>query len=114
MGEISTPFRSKQSYTAGERLQYATFDMKFIVSENMENYIELYNWMKNNSEEDSYKTADIILHILSSNNNTTRKVRFLDAFPVNMCSIDFHTQNTDVEYLYIDASFRYTLFEFMT
>lgn len=114
MGEISTPFRSKQSYTAGERLQYATFDMKFIVSENMENYIELYNWMKNNSEEDSYKTADIILHILSSNNNTTRKVRFLDAFPVNMGSIDFHTQNTDVEYISIDASFRYTLFEFMT
>ena len=114
LGEISTPYKSKQSYTAGERLQYATFDIKFIVTENMENYLELYNWMKNNAEENLYKTSDITLHILSSSNNPNKKVRFLNAFPVNMGSIDFHTQNTDVEYLSLEASFRYTYFEFVT
>ncbi len=114
LAEIATPFRRSQDFTPGDRIDYGTFDMKFMVSENMENYIELLNWMRNNAEVNQYKTSDITLHILSSNNNPNRKVRFVNAFPTSMGSLDFHTQNTDVEYLTLEASFRYTYFEFVT
>lgn len=114
LGEISTPFRKNQNFTPGDRVDYGAFEMKFMVSENMENYIELLNWIRTNADANQYKTSDITLHILSSNNNPNRKVRFVNAFPTSMGSLDFHTQNTDVEYLSLDASFRYTYFEFVT
>jgi hypothetical protein len=114
LGEISTPFRKNQNFIPGDRVDYGAFEMKFMVSENMENYIELLNWIRNNADANQYKTSDITLHILSSSNNPNRKVRFVNAFPTSMGSLDFHTQNTDVEYLSLDASFRYTYFEFVT
>lgn len=111
--EVSTPFRNTQSYTPGDRLDYAGFDMRFIVSENMENYIELYNWIRNNAQVDKWKCSDMILHILTSSNNTNKQIRYVDAFPTNIGAIEFHTQNTDVEYVSVDASFRYNYFEFI-
>lgn len=113
LGEVSTPFRNKQTYTPGDRLEYASFDMRFMVSENMENYIELYNWIRNNAEQNKYKASDMVLHILSSSNNVNRQIRYVDAFPTSIGAIEFHTQTTDVEYVTVDASFRYSYFEFI-
>ena len=39
---------------------------------------------------------------------------FRSAFPVSIGAIDFHTQNTDVEYVTVDASLQYSYFEFVT
>ena len=113
LGEVSTPFRNQQTYTPGDRLDYASFDMRFIVSENMENYSELYNWIRNNAQEDKWKCSDMILHILTSSNNPNKRIRYVDAFPTNIGAIEFHTQNTDVEYVSVEASFRYNYFEFI-
>ena len=45
--------------------------------------------------------------------NLIRQVRFVDAFPSALGAIDFHTQNTDVEYVTGDATFTYSNFEFI-
>jgi len=111
--EIATPFRNVQSFTPGDRLDYGSFDIRFLVSEKMENYIELYNWIQHNAKEDKIKSSDIILHILTSSNNANKKIRYIDAFPVSIGAVEFITQTTDVEYVSVDASFRYTLFEFI-
>jgi len=84
-----------------------------MVTENMENYVELFNWMVDNASESTLSTCDITLHILTSSNNVIRQIRFVEAFPVSIGAIDFHTQNTDVEYVVADASFQYSHFYFL-
>jgi hypothetical protein len=80
----------------------------------MENYIEIFNWMKLNSVEATFKKCDVILHIMSSHNNITKKIRYVDAFPVSLGELELHTQNTDVEYVTLDAQLEYSYFEFVT
>lgn len=111
--EANSPFRNKQNSYPGEKVIYAPLDIRYMVTENMENYIELFNWMVDNANTGTINTYDITLHILTSNNNVIRQVRFVEAFPVSIGAIDFHTQNTDVEYVIADASFQYSHFYFL-
>lgn len=111
--EVPMPFRNRQNALPGDKAQYSPLDIRYMVTENMENYIELFNWIIHNANEERFETYDIVLHILSSSNNVIRQVRFVDAFPTSLGSIDFHAQNTDVEYVIGDASFMYSHFEFL-
>ena len=107
------PFRGSSNAVAGDRIEYGTLDMRFQVSEYMENYIELFNWMKQNHGNDNFEKADVTLTILASSNTPVKQIRYVDAFPVSIGSIDFHTQNTDVEYVTVDASLQYSYFELL-
>ena len=111
--DISLPFRNRQNSYPGERVQYAPLDIRYMVTEQLENYIELFNWLISNSNSESMATHDITLSILTSSNNVVRQIRFVDAFPTSIGAIDFHTQNTDVEYVIGEASFAYSSFEFV-
>lgn len=111
--EINLPFRGHQNTVAGETLDYPPFDMRFIVNENLENYIELFNWIKFNSLNSEFKKKDIHLHIASSHNNIIKIGRFVDAHPVALGAFEFDSQNTDIEYVAMDATFRYSYFEFI-
>ena len=84
-----------------------------MVTENMENYVSLFNWIVKNANE-GIKVADMTLNILNSSNNVIRQVRFVDAFPISIGQLDFLSQNTDVEYIIGDASFSYSNFYFVT
>jgi len=111
--EANSPFRNKQNSYPGEKVIYSPLDIRYMVTENMENYVELFNWMVDNANESTLSTCDITLHILTSSNNVIRQIRFVEAFPVSIGAIDFHTQNTDVEYVVADASFQYSHFYFL-
>lgn len=111
--EVAAPFRGNTNYVSGERVQYTPLDMRFIVNENLENYVELFNWIKYNASNDEMKKLDVTLNILSSHNNIAKQIRFVSAFPTSLGSIEFQTQNTDVEYVTADASLQYTYFEFV-
>lgn len=111
--EANSPFRNKQNSYPGEKVIYAPLDIRYMVTENMENYIELFNWMVDNANTGTVHAYDVTLHILTSSNNVIRQVRFVEAFPVSIGAIDFHTQNTDVEYVIADASFQYSHFYFL-
>ena len=56
--------------------------------------------------------TDGTLLILSSHNNVTKEIVFRDLFPTNLSSVEFSTQQTEVEYLQADVTFKYTYFEF--
>ena len=57
--------------------------------------------------------ADITLSILSSSNNVTRQIRYIDCIPVSLANINFEsTAGTDNVITYM-AGFRYTYFEFI-
>lgn len=111
-GAVSQPYRNLQNTYPGDKVEYAPFDVRYMVTENMENYISLFNWLVSCSNE-QMRFADMTLNILNSNNNVIRQVRFVEAFPVSIGQLDFHSQNTDVEYIVGDASFSYSHFYFV-
>ena len=128
-------------YTVGDKIQYGDFTIRFIISEDMSNYIELYNWLvalgfpKDYNQYNSYtgnkmnrfpyvKNArgnsdiaaysDGTLTILDSNNVAKTNILFKDLFPTSLEALDFDIASSTVEYFVGIASFRYKLFEIET
>ena len=44
--EVLQGYAHKNAYFPGDTIEYSTFDITFIVDEEMKNYIEMYNWIK--------------------------------------------------------------------
>jgi|TARA_B100001778_G_C18295459_1_gene497361 hypothetical protein len=112
----------------GEKLTYGDFTLKFLVDENMENYMAVYNWLTGlgfpetpaqfrDLTTDSAATRDPkeafcdgTLRILNSNLREIAKVKFQDLFPVSLTSLDFDATASDIQYFTAEASFRYTIY----
>ena len=113
----------------GERLSYGDLTLRFLVDENMENYISVYNWLTGlGFPETTKEFADLIkdkdgqrdpkeafcdgtLRILNSNYREVAKVKFNDLFPTSLTSLDFDATNTDVQYFTAEATFKYTVYK---
>ena len=55
--------------------------------------------------------SDATLTILSNKNNPIVEVRFADLYPTSISSLEFNQGQTDVEYLTVQATFTYKLYE---
>ena len=55
--------------------------------------------------------SDATLTILSNKNNPIVEVRFSDLYPTNLSALEFNQGATDVEYLTVQATFTYKLYE---
>ena len=131
--ELNLELTNQSSYLKnidipGERLTYGDLTLRFLVDENMENYISVYNWLKGlGFPESTQQFADIIkdkdgqrdpkeafcdgtLRILNSNYREVAKVKFNDLFPTSLTSLDFDATNTDVQYFTAEATFKYTIY----
>ena len=132
--ELNLELTTQASYlknidVPGERLSYGDFTLRFLVDENMENYLSVYNWLTGlGFPETTKEFADIIkdsdgqrdpkeafcdgtLSILNSNYREVAKVKFNDLFPVSITSLDFDATNTDVQYFTAEATFKYTIYD---
>ena len=112
----------------GERLTYGDLTLRFLVDENMENYISVYTWLKGLGFPESTKEfkdlttdrdgirdpkeafCDGTLRILNSNYREVAQVKFRDLFPTSLTSLDFDATNTDVQYFTAEATFKYTIY----
>ena len=112
----------------GERLTYGDFTLRFMVDENMENYLAVYNWLtglgfpesgkqfkeiitdKDGQRDMKEPFCDGTLRILNSNYREVAKVKFQDLFPVSLTSLDFDATATDVQYFTAEATFKYTIY----
>ena len=116
--ELTTqPSYLKNIDVPGERLTYGDFTLRFLVDENMENYISVYNWLRGlgfpeTTQQFKDITTDVdgqrdpkepfcdgTLRILNSNYREVAKVQFNDLFPTSLTSLDFDATNTDIQYL---------------
>jgi len=110
----------------GTKLQFSPFNITFRVDEDMQNYLEIYNWMigigapsqteqrrlfeatsKNNNI-----FSDATLFVLSSKYNPNLKIKFHNMFPENISELQLSTTATDIDYLEASVTFQYTLFTF--
>jgi len=107
-GEVQTNFRNRIGYTPGEAITFDTLSLRFAIDEDMTNYTEMFNWMKNNT--DTTERHDMILSVMSSHNNVNKQFQFKESFPTSLSGVEFNSQSADVTYLQADVSFRYNEF----
>jgi hypothetical protein len=112
---VETPYRGVNLSFTGDRLSFEDLALRINVTEDMENYIETFDWIHNlaqtNNAED-FK-ADATLLILSSHNNVSKEIQFKGVFPTNISAVEFDAQAESVEYVQMDVTFAYTNFEFV-
>jgi len=129
--EMNTPFSVQP--LPGEILSYDTLNVRFLVDEDMANYLQLHNWiialgfpesydqyidyMSNDTRQllnDLAKNySDATLEILGSNNVAVQTVQFQDVFPISITSMIFQSTNADVQYLVGDVTLRYARYKFI-
>ena len=109
--EVQTPFRSV-AITPSGGVTYGDLTVRFIVDEELINYLSIHNWIteyglaeKRSTDSDRYSTA--LLHILTSHNNINHIVEFQKLFPVSLSGVPFDATVGDVEYLLADVTFKY-------
>lgn len=110
-----TPLRDMP--IAGDKVQMNELRVRFIIDEELQNWLEVYNWIKGitfpedleqyNSEE-TY--SDGFLTILTSNKNVQYVAKFTNLFPVDLTDIEMSSDVADAEVVAADATFAYTTY----
>jgi len=112
----------------GDILSYGDFSLRFLVDENMENYMAVHNWMTGlgfpetpqqfkdlTTDDDGVRDlkeqfSDGSLHILNSNFRDVAIVKFRDLFPTYLTSLEFQASDTDINYFTAEVTFKYTIY----
>jgi hypothetical protein len=116
----------------GEKLEYSDFYLKFLVDENMENYMAIHNWItglgfpETTAQFKSLTTGDDglrdlnlqfsdgTLRILNSNYRDVAIVKFQDLFPVSLSALEFEASETDYNYFTAEVVFKYTIYNILS
>lgn len=110
-------YKTRNLQMTGDKVNYGQLTVVFLVDEEMQNYREIHDWIIGNvTNEDAPrdgKVRDLTLSILSSHNNVTKEIVFVDAFPIDLGSLPFDIQATDIEYLTATVTFQYSYFKFV-
>jgi len=112
--EQATPL--KNVYHAGETLMMDELTVEFLVAEDFQNYMEIYQWLRNLGTPETmseYQKPEGIsgasLHILTNNSNPNKIVDFYNLIPISLSEINFDTMLSD-EAVVATAQFRYDYF----
>lgn len=110
----------------GDKLRYEPLNLRFRVDENLQNYLEIHNWLvslgypesfdqsayRNNTS--AFKSGEIYsdgsLIIMSSHHNPNLQINFEDMFPIALTELNFDASAGDIEYLEATVTFRYKIF----
>jgi hypothetical protein len=122
MTAVEVPFRRISGVPVpGESLTFNELSCNILLDENLEGYSEMFNWVRRLLETNMGQSrvsmtapptyADITLSILSSHNNQTKQIRYLDAVPTSLGDINFESTASGSEFITFNASFRFTYFE---
>ena len=126
----------------GDELYYEDLFIRFLVDENMKNWYQVHDWMREittpySSKEFKYSRgglksineleggatkrmgnydnqwlSDCSLFILSSNYNPVAEFVFKGAFPISLTTLNFDASVQEVNYFTAEASFRYNYFNY--
>lgn len=138
LGFASQPTPFLDIPIVGDKNQFGDFTIRFLISEDMSNYLELYEWLVAlgfPNDYNQYKNftgdrlnkfpfvrdakgapisaaySDGTLTVLDSNNIPKLNIKFKDMFPVSVEALDFDITSSSVEYFVGIASFKYKMFD---
>jgi len=132
LGIAVQPTYLKDIDIPGDKITFNDLTLRFLVDENLENYVEIqnwirgigypeslseiYNWQKNNSVMDVQDKSqmnlysDATLTVLTSSNNSNFQVKFFDVFPYSITDLQFDATDSDIDYLTAEVTFKYTIY----
>ena len=133
LGIAVQPSYLKDIDVPGDKIQFGDLNLRFLVDEDLVNYMELQNWIRGLGFPDSMKEfndlekesilgmqkfgqegdniySDGTLQILSSNLVPKFQVVFNDMFPYSLSTVSFDATDTDIEYFTAEVSFKYTIY----
>ena len=132
LGIAEQPSYLRNIPVPGDKIQFGDLTLRFLVDEDLVNYMELQNWIRGLGYPESMDEfrkleseatlpsnfgrkgddiySDGTLQILSSNLVPSFQVAFNDLFPYTLSTITFDATDTDIEYFTADVSFKYTIY----
>jgi hypothetical protein len=132
LGVAVQPTYLKDIPVPGDKLTYDDFILDFLVDENMENYLQVHNWLRGfgypesaaeyqellNNDESSEGIQSAIsgqsdgsLIVYNSNFNPIINVIFKNMFPTSLSTLEFDSKETDIKYVTARVSFKYTIYD---
>ena len=136
LGEATQATYLRDIPTPGDKISFGDLQLRFLVDEDLKNYMEIQNWIRGLGFPESLKEfhdlqkegeenigsnygelaphdiySDGTLHILSSNLVPKFKVVFNDLFPYTLSTVTFDATDTDIEYFTADVTFKYTIYK---
>jgi len=116
-----TPFNN--IFETPDKLTYDNFNFSFIIDEKMNNYLEIYNWIKGVTfpqNFDQFKTineskegrfSDISVLVLNSSKNPSINITYRNCFPISLSEITLDTTSSDLVYPEATVTFQYDYYE---
>ena len=118
--------------TPGDKIEFGDLNLRFLVDENLENFMEIQNWIRGLGYPEEVQEfrdlaaggitqgryvkdrqniySDGTLQVLSSNLVAKFNVNFKDLFPYSLTTLTFDATDTDIQYFTADVSFKYTIY----
>ena len=132
LGVAQQPSYLKMIDVPGDIITYGDFTLRFLVDENLENYLIVHKWItglgfpettqqykdlvtdEDGDEQDPLQAfSDGTLRILNSNYNDIALIKFKDLFPVSLSPMEFEAGDTDYNYFTAEATFKYTVYNIL-
>ena len=132
LGIAIQPSYLKDIDVPGDKISFGDLTLRFLVDEDLVNYMEIQNWIRGLGYPESLTQFDKLeseavlpgnfgragdniysdgtLQILSSNLVPKFNVNFKDLFPYSISTVSFDATDTDIEYFTADVSFKYTIY----
>lgn len=132
LGIAIQPTYLKDIDTPGDKISFGDLRLRFLVDEDLTNYMEIQNWIRGLGypeelkqyaeleQQSSYgekytQTAsnvysDGTLQVLNSNSIANFQIIFKDLFPYSLSTLTFDATATDIQYFTADVSFKYTIY----
>ena len=128
--EIPTPV--KDYSVPGDKMTFGDLSLRFLVNEDMDNYFEIYKWLKGLTNPKNQATfnkyiatvdekgrssqfmktmSDARLLVLNSNYNSIATINFYNIFPTSLTTLEFDASATDINYFTAEVNFQYTIYE---
>ena len=131
LGVTEQPSYLRQIPTPGDMMDFGDLNIRFLVDEDLKNFMEIQNWIRGLGFPESVQEfrnletsgtiprrdyvqcgsdiySDGTLQIQSSNYVAKFNVNFKDLFPVSLTTLTFDATDTDIEYFTADVAFKYT------
>ena len=140
LGSADTSTRLNKIKNPGDELQYEDLFLRFLVDENMKNWYQVHDWMREiatpystrefkfnrgdlksvNKREATYDLAsannqwrcDCSLFILSSNYRVVSEIVFRDAWPNSLSTLNFDASTHDINYFTAEVSLKYNYYDY--
>ena len=130
---FNTPFIDL--YVPGEKLVYDTFNITFLVDEDLRTWTEIHDWIRGLTFPTDFKEyvnlsrqagasnirgstglkpqySDAVLTLYTNKNNPNFRIKLVDVFPTSLSSILVNTSDTAENIIVSDATFRFSYYDY--